>query len=610
MALAWRSLLGAILILVFASGKSWAIEIGEVRWGFDGRATPQCFNPLSVLVINTGAAPFEGKLELRESIGGGRRVGAVLAEDLYIAPNSSRWVQFYPYVKEPYEEWWLQWGRYGGERADVRRPVLQNQGPVMLADSDDSLSMGRAVRQFPDHLFPPTVTATDSLKVVLLDHVPQWEESRRQAFYDWLARGGQLHILKDVDGAYPRFTGQLAELNTPAERFRVGNGQVIRHDRSRARIDRAFAEKLAAEAGPSSESADETAAINTAANRGIRGGPNDPLFPDLCGGIFAFLKTLNRAHHNWVLIYAMAIVYVVTVVPGVHYLGRRRFDYRFVYGTLVGLIVLFSVGFAYFGRRGHKEASAVSTLAVARQLPGGAWDVTSWSNVFVINGAEYEIVHGGTGRLYSAAQTFEAVNGTIRDANPGRFDVDIPPFSSQTFVARMKVNGDRDRLKVRELSATGTRLTKLVIEPAGNFPRPANPGLIYVQFGDRLKSMEWSNDRLQLSGSSSSESLTEFFASIQWNNLSPFALRNPRFAGRVAQEEGPPPFDDLLRPLMAWSLDLRKHSDIPTCRLPDDRLRLFVWSELPDNLKVANKLMSRQQGRVLAVIDVPKPVKP
>ena len=42
----------------------------------------------------------------------------------------------------------------------------------------------------------------------------------------------------------------------------------------------------------------------------------------------------------------------------------------------------------------------------------------------------------------------------------------------------------------------------------------------------------------------------------------------------------------------------------------DDRMRLFVWSELPNNLKVANPSMSRQQGRVLAVIDVPKPVKP
>ena len=28
----------------------------------------------------------------------------------------------------------------------------------------------------------------------------------------------------------------------------------------------------------------------------------------------------------------MAAVYVLTVVPGVHILGRKRFDYRIVYG--------------------------------------------------------------------------------------------------------------------------------------------------------------------------------------------------------------------------------------------------------------------------------------
>ena len=341
----------------------------------------------------------------------------------------------------------------------------------MLVTADDVLGVGRAVRQFPDSLFPPMVTATDGLKEVLLDHVPQWEESRRQAFYDWLYRGGALHLLKDTDGAYPRFTAQLVELNNPSESFHVGNGTVIRHDRPRSRLDAAFVDTLTAGKAPSGDPNQDAQSANPAANppngapaplAGVRADTKGALFPDLCGGLFAFLKTLNKPNHNWLLIYAMALIYVVTVVPGVHYLGRKRFDYRLVYGTLVGLIVLFSLGFAYFGRRGHREASAVNSLAVARQLPGGAWDVTSWSNVFVINGTDYEIVHGGSQRLYSTAQTFEAVNGVIRNGNPGRFDVDIPPFSSQPFVGRLKVNGDRKLLNVLEFSAEPT-LKKLEI---------------------------------------------------------------------------------------------------------------------------------------------------
>ena len=125
MPLALRRLFYAAVILLLGAGSASAIDVAEVRWGFDGRATPHSFNLLSVLVMNNGPTPFDGKLELCESIGGGRRVGAVLAEDLYVAPNSSRWIQFYPYVKEAYEEWWLQWGRRVGERSDVPRPVLR-----------------------------------------------------------------------------------------------------------------------------------------------------------------------------------------------------------------------------------------------------------------------------------------------------------------------------------------------------------------------------------------------------------------------------------------------------------------------------------------------------
>ena len=137
MQLALRIALPAALVLSLAPTRAWAIDVNEVRWGFDGRATPQCFNLLSVLVTNTGPTPFEGKLELCESIGGGRRVGAVLAEDLYVAPNSSRWVQFYPYVKEAYEEWWLQWGRRGDEAGRCPASPFAEPRTGNAVNSDD-----------------------------------------------------------------------------------------------------------------------------------------------------------------------------------------------------------------------------------------------------------------------------------------------------------------------------------------------------------------------------------------------------------------------------------------------------------------------------------------
>ena len=353
------------------------------------------------------------------------------------------------------------------------------------------------------------MAATDGLETAVLDHAPRWEEARRQAFYDWLFRGGRLDIFKGIDGNFPRFTAQLAELNTPAEHFRVGRGEVFRHDKPLGPNDAALLEppvgasdtQAADKKSPEKKHADKNkpdklfnATTGKTARSGKKIAPANPedddddesqvqmqvgpggvtrsvtygrgqipdLFPDLSAGLLTFLKSLTRPRHNWVLIYSLAIAYVITVIPGVYVLGRNRYDYRIVYGALIGLIVLFSFGFAWFGRRGHNESNAVNTIAIARPLAGGAWDVSSWTNVFVINGADYQLVHGGSGRLYSTAQTFEAVNGVIRNGARGRFDVDIPPYSSQAFVSRMKVANDPLGVKLQEI-AGDKQVTKLVL---------------------------------------------------------------------------------------------------------------------------------------------------
>src|ERR1700685_251736 len=169
-----------------------ALDLIEARWGFNGRATAHHFNILSLLVGNSGPAPFDGTLQLEEVTTGGSRVGALLAEDVYIAPNSSRWVQFYPFVTDRLESWPLHWKNRGGPQggptsASLPTPTLGAQDPVLLVDADDLSARGRGgpLRQFPENLFPPLVTATDTLKTVALDHVPRWEEARRLAFRDW-----------------------------------------------------------------------------------------------------------------------------------------------------------------------------------------------------------------------------------------------------------------------------------------------------------------------------------------------------------------------------------------------------------------------------------------
>src|SRR5438105_671658 len=85
------------LALLWPAGAK-AVEVKQTVWGFDGQIVMQRFNLFSVLVDNPGSTPFEGAIQLRKLVAG-KQVDAVIVEQLYLSPFSSRWVQFYPYIK-------------------------------------------------------------------------------------------------------------------------------------------------------------------------------------------------------------------------------------------------------------------------------------------------------------------------------------------------------------------------------------------------------------------------------------------------------------------------------------------------------------------------------
>ncbi len=172
----------------------------------------------------------------------------------------------------------------------------------------------------------------------------------------------------------------------------------------------------------------------------------------------------------------------------------------------------------------------------------------------------------------------------------------------------MKLKSDRVEFKVQEFSAD-TKLTRLVLTAGNNFPHPAGSDSVYVLYRDQICPMTWSNGRLHLAASQS-EALSQFLAAIQWYDLSPYSMRYSNVPQRNSQAVATPPFETLLRPLIAWSLHLRRQGDIPKFLLPDDRVRLFVWAEQPEPLKIEGAWRGSQQGRVLYVVDVTKAVKP
>ncbi len=426
------------------------LEVKQVVWGFDGQAVPHRFNLLSVFVSNPTESIHEGELVLYKAGGVGGRLGARLVRPCFVAPHSGRWVQFYPFVNRERDEWVLVWGKKRKESMRLTQPRFGPPARVLLADPDDLLAAGGRMKTFPYNLFPASVTAADGLDSLVLDRAPRWEPARRQAFLDWLSRGGTVHLLPGEEGSYPQFRDNLEGLNAPTDHFRVGVGLVVRHRVGR----REMSEGLLANQGfPSPE-----------LKRGsghIRGVENV---------FFQQLKGLTRPEHNWAVIYAMVAVYILLVGPVNYLFGRKRREYRLTILLFLVLVACFGFGFNVVGRRGYGERTAVHTLSYARCIGRGVYDVTQWVDAFVTSGAVYSITHPCDFNLYSTCQQDEAVEGVIRNGKEGHFRVDIPLYSSRAFLHRGKMKGHDLAVEVVNWEA-GATLTALELSCGPDFPQ-------------------------------------------------------------------------------------------------------------------------------------------
>lgn len=392
------------------------LEVRDVLWGFDGRVVSHRFSPLSLLIENPTDEPFEGVVALQPSLGGsGGAVGLRYEIPVRVAPDGRRWVQFYPFI-DAVQGWVVTWGPNIAQRTDLDPPNSAPPCRVLLAPRNGvGLYKSRGFRSFDEGLFPPSITATDALAGVLLDHDPTWDRDRQRAFMGWLARGGELHILKRDDGAYPLFTGLLAPLNQAGEGA-FGAGLILRHAITRWQVE---PKSFKAKGGPG---------YKTVQGQTDYGGYDEE--------ILQVLKSMNpKPRHNWTLIIGLAFVYLLLIGPVNLLLARRLRSFLPLFFSLI-TVVAFAVLYRELGRRGYGERGLAQTLTYARQLPDGALDVMQWSNVFTNVSERAQIGHAGGLNLYANGPTAEEVPGVISSAEGGRLEVDIPLYASRPVLHR------------------------------------------------------------------------------------------------------------------------------------------------------------------------------
>lgn len=614
-------LLLPILSLSLPAQAGYKLDIEYAEWGFDGRAVPGRFNLVTAEVRNSGDTAFEGKLTLRRLVTtAGAWTGAEHVEEVFIGPYSQKLVHFYPYILETADEWELRWGPSVDDTFVVERPALSNGARVIFNDETLMSSITPSLKPFRDDMFPPTVAGTDSLRAVVLDHTPRWEEPRRRAFRDWLYLGGVLHVVHDLSGDFPVLP--VEELNGKYRPERFGTGRIYWHELQRNELTREYVkERIYA-------SSRGSLTISGPNNVSLDVDPTDPKYYTRFNDeeffhahadwhseeiIPARLRELVTPSHNWLLIYVLSGAYLLLIFPGGVLLNRTRLDYRFSMGALVLIVGLWSWMFLAIGSRGYGESTSMCSTAALRQLPDGRWDVEQWSSLFVTSGSNYTLTHPGETLAYSTAQAYEKIGGSIENGERGAFSVDMPPFTFRTFAHRNQIVSEPVEVTIDAVEF-GSRsdsmpdsefvpLKSLKAQVRGRLP--SVPKFGYVIYGDHIYTL----DRTAFVSGEGNLITGEPMGT---HAIVPIMNRRfRRFEGNVREnpEQG---LDRFAVWMMARNMDLRRGFDVVDFQLPKDQVRIYLCGDLPDELHAVDATdrdarLGNQFGRVLYCIDVPLP---
>ena len=288
---------------------------------------------------------------------------------------------------------------------------------------------------------------------------------------------------------------------------------------------------------------------------------------------------MTRPAHNWPLIYGLILAYVVLVVPVNFLIGRKWRDYRRTIAFCLAAVALFGWLFSVVGRRGYGESAAVHTLSYARPLGHGAWDVSQWTNVFVIDGAYYTLTHPCPQNLYSTCSQMESVNGVVQNGRDGNFRVDIPLYSSRALLHRGRFSRARPEPESGRMEEATSKLQSFAVEGA------PPEGIIeaWAFYRGSVYRMYVTSDRIQMVGTRPACRSSSFRRT---------SSRCTDFGGRMGRIEPEglkteERFKQMLRPLMAWAVGgagVYRHEFV----LPqtDDAVQLFLFARAPDSLKL------------------------
>lgn len=609
----------------FAQSRGPELKAVEVIWGFNGRVQPGQFNPLSILLDNQTDKAIDADITLQQVTPRLSTRGGQYAQKTFISPSGRRWVQFYPYIPQSYQtEWQLTVNDdekyvnhpigkpFTQARAVTRKETADEKiWPQVVFLGDDIVrQLPPSVKYLPEDIFPPYVTATVGLHTVFLDHEPDWELPRQQAFLSWLKLGGQLHLLHNSRGEFPRFSGVLGDLNQPLNRYSIGSGMVSRQAIRRQELTEGVVRTaVVVNVMPTEDDILDNA---VSAQRKSANPDLSELIPiDLSTSddtLFRGMRELTHPDHSWWLIFLLALCYIGLIFPGCFLISKQKNrDFLSTYGAIVGLAIVFSLLFLVIGRRGYGESTSLQTLAVARAEDDGHWNVFQWNTLFVTSGDTYSATTTDQQMLLSIADSDSNDNSSVTPGNSAEARMRIPPYSSQAFVSRRRVPAKPWKLRVVKANIHESGMVSLAIEVGDNFPIDADTQY-FVLSGRSLYEMRYVPETKQLTLFGARKRLAVFCQPrYRFDQMNSWAAKPEEPDTRTDEEIF---FDLSLPELVNRSLVDSLVDNVKEFQLPADRVRLFVYTPVPDEFDVNVSTGANRWGRILFTKDVPLTSEP
>ncbi len=579
------------------------LVVSETTWGFDGRVPLHRFVPLSVQVKNLGATPWQGTLSLNRVISGSRKLGATLSANISLQGDESRWVQLTPYVIDEMEDWEIRWGQ-GENHFFQLPPVIKSDRSTVLIFNTDAVSQDTTIfKRMPEERFPTSVTGTDGLRGVILNDVPFWQGARARTLHDWIVLGGRVYILHNSEQEYPVFPVALSFLNNEQQQFRIGAGIVKKIPReavdfslNEARIeifndDWSAAEQKRKEARRSSS---QQYVSGYGGWQSIWSKHHD---------LFKELSELSKFKRRWWLIYLAVFAYLATLYPGCYLLGTQQKNVSQFYGVFLTSVCFFAIIFSLLGQVGGRSENRVRTVAIARSLGDGSFDVTGWTMLANIFAGDQSVSHPGSGVAYSTTQEAEFIDGTMHPGTGGEVTINMLPDSKQTLYHRSKIRTKLTLPKVISQNSDETRVQTISVDITNAFEEEPLYALVLIQ--GMVYELEVKGSFLELSTKKQPKRLSDYlqrpydFGRNMWGAAAKFEEddEEKKLAGLKQ-------YIRLVRPLVGNSFDLVEEIDPRKLKITSRTVRLFVLTATPASMQVETEDFPDREGAVLFTYDL------